>query len=36
MDVRVPHYDFESDSFVYDDGEVISNTDPIFKQYKWF
>lgn len=34
--INVPRYDYDSDSFVYDDGKVISNTDPIFKEYKWF
>lgn len=34
--VNVPHYNWESDSFVYDDGKVISNSDPVFKEYKWF
>jgi hypothetical protein len=34
--INVPHYDFDSDSFLFDDGTVISNTDPIFNEYKWF
>lgn len=34
--VNVPHYKQETDSFVYDDGKTISNTDPVFKEYKWF
>ena len=31
VNVNVPHYHPETDSFVYDDGKVISNTDPVFK-----
>lgn len=31
VNVNVPHYHPETDSFVFDDGKVISNTDPIFK-----
>ena len=29
--VNVPHYDQKTDSFIFDDGKVISNTDPVFK-----
>lgn len=29
--INVPHYNPDNDTFVYDDGKVISNTDPIFK-----
>jgi hypothetical protein len=36
INVNVPNYNQETDSFIYDDGKVISNTDPIFKEYKWF
>lgn len=34
--INVPHYHEDSDSFVYDDGKVIANNDPIFREYKWF
>ncbi len=33
--INVPRYDRENDRFVYDDGKVISNTDPIFNRFKW-
>ena len=33
--INVPHYDPAGDRFVYDDGKVISNSDPVFARFKW-
>jgi hypothetical protein len=33
--INVPTYDRENDRFVFQDGKVISNTDPIFAKFKW-
>lgn len=33
--INVPHYDRDNDQFVFDDGKVVSNTDPIFEKFKW-
>jgi len=33
--INVPHYDAKNDRFVFDDGKVVSNTDPIFNRFKW-
>jgi len=33
--INVPHYDKEHDRFVFDDGKIVSNTDPIFARFKW-
>ena len=33
--INVPHYDAKGDRFVFDDGKVVSNNDPIFSRFKW-
>jgi len=33
--VNVPHYDASNDRFVFDDGRVVANNDPIFSRFKW-
>jgi hypothetical protein len=33
--ISVPTYDRVNDQFVYDDGRIVSNTDPIFARFKW-
>lgn len=33
--INVPHYDAVKDSFVFDDGRTVSNTDPMFARFKW-
>ena len=33
--INVPHYDAQNDRFVFDDGKVIANNDPIFKRFTW-
>jgi hypothetical protein len=33
--INVPHYDQANDRFVFDDGKVVQNNDPIFKRFKW-
>lgn len=33
--INVPHYDASTDRFVFDDGKVVENTDPIFQKFKW-
>ena len=33
--VNVPHYDSANDRFVFDDGRVVANNDPIFSRFKW-
>ena len=33
--VNVPHYDATNDRFVFDDGRVVANNDPIFSRFKW-
>ena len=35
-DINVPFYDAKDDKFFYQDGKTISNSDPVFKEYKWF
>lgn len=35
-DINVPFYDAKEDKFYYQDGKTISNSDPVFKEYKWF
>jgi hypothetical protein len=33
--INVPHYDFAGDRFVFDDGKVVENSDPIFQGFNW-
>lgn len=33
--INVPHYDADNDRFVFDDGKIIANNDPIFNRFKW-
>jgi hypothetical protein len=33
--INVPHYDKDNDRFVFDDGKVVANNDPIFNRFKW-
>lgn len=33
--INVPHYDKDNDRFVFDDGKIIANNDPIFSRFKW-
>jgi hypothetical protein len=33
--INVPHYDFQNDRFIFDDGKIVDNTDPIFKGFNW-
>ena len=33
--VNVPHYDAGTDRFVFDDGKVVANNDPVFARFKW-
>ena len=33
--INVPHYDQQNDRFVFDDGKVVANNDPIFQRFKW-
>jgi len=33
--INVPHYEKEHDRFVFDDGRVVANNDPIFDKFKW-
>jgi hypothetical protein len=33
--INVPHYDRDNDRFVFDDGKVVANNDPIFDRFKW-
>jgi hypothetical protein len=33
--INVPHYDQLNDRFVFDDGRVVANNDPIFDKFKW-
>jgi hypothetical protein len=32
---NVPTYDRVNDHFVFDDGKIVKNDDPIFKRFKW-
>ena len=33
--IKVPNYDRENDRFVFNDGRVVENNDPIFDKFKW-
>ena len=33
--INVPHYEPQGDRFVFDDGKVVSNSDPMFSRFKW-
>lgn len=33
--LNVPKYDATNDRFIFEDGKVVSNTDPIFEGLNW-
>ena len=33
--INVPTYDKDLDRFVFSDGRVVNNNDPIFDKFKW-
>ena len=33
--INVPHYDPKNDRFIFDDGRVVQNNDPVFDRFKW-